>query len=130
MGERGQSAIEFIIVMGCVTFLFLGFLIAIRNNISDETERNKDLLLKEVALTVQNEIAIASTSIDGYYRNFSIPVQLIGYDYSARIQNGLIYLNTSDGQHGLALPVANSTGSLILGSNIIRKASGVVYLNQ
>jgi len=128
--KKGQSAIEFMILIGAVTFLFLSFLLAINQSISDANERNKDLLVKEIALTVQNEISIASKAIDGYQRNFSIPLVIVGNDYHINILSSLVFINTTDGKHSLALPVANVTGSVKKGSNIIKKLNSTVYLNQ
>ena len=129
--QKGQSAIEFVIIVGAVTFFFLAFLVALQQNLADERERNIDFTAKEVALTVQNEIDIASKATDGYSRSFDLPQRLLNSDYSINIvgQNS-VYLNTADGRHGLSLPVANVTGNVQKGTNLIEALNKTVYLNR
>jgi len=69
MNKKAQSAIEFVILVGVVVFFFLTFLFVIEGNIIDQVKDNKNLVTKEIALTVQNEINLASESSDGYYGN-------------------------------------------------------------
>src|SRR5437870_1213044 len=100
--KNGQSAIEFIIIVGAVTFFFLGFLFAIQSNLADQRYQDIDFTIKEIALNVQNEISVASTASDGYYRNFSIPPKIINLDYSISIiSNEMVYINTTDSTHAL-----------------------------
>lgn len=129
--QKGQSAIEFIIIIGAVTFFFLAFLMAIQQNLADERERNIDFSAKEIALTVQNEIDIASKATDGYYRTFKIPERLLNLEYDIDIvgQN-VVYIRTDDESHALSLPVANVTGNVQKGSNIIEALNKTVYLNR
>ncbi len=131
LAKRGQSAIEFIILIGAVTLFFLGFLLAIQHSLADEIERNIDFSAKEIALNVQNEISIASSAIDGYWRNFSIPLRLVNSKYQINIIDGsFVYIRTDDGRHALSLPVANVTGDLQKGGNTIEKVNSTVYLNR
>ena len=128
--KEGQSALEFIIIIGVVTFFFLGFAFVLQMNLADKNWENKNLITKEIALAVQNEIKLASESIDGYRREFQVPQNIAGIDYSINIISGLIYINSTDNQHALALPVANVTGNVQKGNNVIRRDSGMVYLNS
>ncbi len=128
--RKGQSAIEFIALVGAVSFFFLAFLFVLNMNLADKTWENRNLMTKEVALTVQNEIGAASKSIDGYRREFNIPLYVVDLDYDINITNGFVYIITVDGQHALALLVANTTGNIMKGENVIRKNNGMVFLNQ
>ena len=113
-----------------MTFFFLAFLIAIEKNLSDEHARNVDFMAKEIALTVQNEINIASKASDGYHRDFTIPLRLLNLDYDVDIiGQSSVYVRSNDGRHALSLPVANVTGNVQVGDNVIEKDNGVVYLN-
>ena len=129
--QRGQSAVEFVIIVGAVTFFFLAFLIALQQNLADERERNIDFLAKEIALTVQNEISIASKASDGYYREFTLPERLLNLEYEIDIYDqSSVYIRTDDETHALSLPVANVTGNVMKGSNFIRTLNRTAYLNQ
>ncbi len=127
--KKAQSAIEFVILVGTVTFFFITFLFAIQLNISERTKENKNLALQELALSVQDEINLAMESTDGYYREFEIPEKVINTDYDISASGGFVYLRTIDGKYGISFPVTNVTGEVKKGTNVIRKEGGIICLN-
>ena len=128
--NRGQSGIELIILVGFFAFFFLVFLLVIHQNTNDKRWENRNFFTQEIALQIQQEIALASESSSGYSRQFDLPLKISGVDYSADILEGnVIYVYTADGLHALSLPVANVTGSVVIGSNLIKNIDGSVYLN-
>jgi hypothetical protein len=129
MDFKGQSGIEFIILVGAVFFFFLAFLLVLQNNIADQTFENRDIITREIALTVQNEVALATGSVDGYYREFNLPTNILGSEYHATIVENFVFVNSTDGRHGLALTVANVTGEINIGANVIIRKGGEVILN-
>ena len=128
--KKAQSTAEFLILIGGVVFFFLVFLLAVQVNITDKTRENKNLVLQDIARSVQDEINLATDSSDGYYRNFTVPDKLINSDYQINVQEDFVYVRTTDNKYAIALPVANVTGDVQKGSNIIRKKNGKVFLNQ
>lgn len=129
MEKNGQSAIEFLILIGVVISFFLIFLFAIQGSISSKVIENTDLTLKEIALNVINEVNLASNSVDGYYREFEIPSKILGNEYEINITDGIVYIRTLDNERALSLPAVSVVGDVYIGKNIIRKEEGVVYLN-
>ncbi len=127
---RGQSAVEFTILVGFVLFFFAAFMYAVQSNIADKNFEKKRIEVNEVAFHVRDEINLAFGADDGYSRNFEIPVLIGGLDYSIEILDGLVYLNSTDGRHAISLPVGNVTGEVMKGNNLIRKSNGIVYLNE
>ena len=127
--KKGQSAIEFLILVGAVLFIFVLFLGIFQKNIGEKTIEKINYALIELALTVQNEIALASESSDGYSRTFEIPTNILGSEYDINISSGSVYARTRDGKHALALPVQNVTGDMNKTSNTIKKINGIIYLN-
>jgi len=130
MKSRGQSAIEFMILIGAILFFFMAFALAIQYNLLDKTNEKKDVLVREVALTVQDEINLAKESIDGYGREFKLPEKLLDDGYEVSIVAGAVYVVTYDEKHATAYPVADVFGQPLKGINTIRKAEGQVYLNS
>jgi hypothetical protein len=130
MRKRGQSAIEFLILTGAVLIFFLAFLGAIQYNIREKTQEKTRLEVREVALTLQNEISLARDAGDGYRRDFWIPTKISGLDYEVQIFGELLQVNMSDGRHAMALFVGNVTGQPDLGENSIENEGGEVLLNQ
>jgi hypothetical protein len=127
--KRGQSAIEFIILIGAMFFIFLTMLFVIQGNITDKTRENRDLVIRELGLTVQSEITLAAESSNGYYREFVLPPTLLGLEYDVRIIDDLVFLNTTNGRHAIAFSVVEVVGDAQVGLNVIEKNNGVVYLN-
>jgi len=129
MKQRGQSAIEFVILVGAVLFFFIAFLFAVNQNIADKTRENINLVLKEIALTVLDEINLAADSSEGYYREFEIPEKVINLDYDVNVTEGTIYARTVDGKYAISFPVTNVSGDLQKGLNVVRKEEGIICIN-
>jgi len=128
--KRSQSAIEFLILTGFLLFSFTILFVAIQGNMSDKLKERQELAVKSVAIAVQDEINLASQSMDGYSRQFKIPEEINGREYEINITEGMVYLRTVDGRYALALPVQNVTGNLVKETpNTITKEEGVVHLN-
>lgn len=129
MMKKAQSAVEFIILMGVVSMMFVIFVSIIQGNISDEVKDNRDTVLKEVALTVQNEISLAINAPDGYLREFTLPPNILGLDYEINLTGTSVFIRTLDSKHAIALPAQNVTDAVNPGVNIIRKINGTVSIN-
>ena len=129
MNKKLQSAIEFLILVGAVLFIFVLFLGLFQQNIGEKTKEKRNYVMTELALSVQNEISLASEASNGYQRQFQIPQNILGLDYEINITSGLVYVRTKDKEHSLALPVQNITGDLNITHNTIKKLNGIVYLN-
>ena len=127
--KKAQSAVELMILLGFVIFFFIVFVGVIQGRTSDKTYEKKDIIIKDVVKTVQEEITLASQSTDGYYRNFKIPEKIINDEYDITIVNGLVYARTADQRHAVAVFILNVTGEINKTLNTITKQEGVVYLN-
>ena len=126
---KSQSAVEFFILIGVLFFIFLIFLYLFQSDLAGKSDKRKDEMIRETALSIQNELSLASESSDGYSRTFEIPLTILGSNYEANITSGFVYVRTSDGSHAISLPVQNITGDLNITTNKIRKVNGAVYLN-
>ena len=105
-------------------------MLVIHQNTNDKRWENRNLFTQEVALQIQQEIALAAGSSSGYSRQFDLPLKISGVPYSAEIvENTVVYVHTDDGLHALSLPVANVIGAVIIGTNVIKNVGGAVYLN-
>ncbi|MFH1291255.1 MAG: hypothetical protein ABIH79_01735 [archaeon] len=127
--KKAQVSVEFIIILGTVFFFASIFLLVIQENMNDKTYQRENLLVKEIALIVQDEINLALQSGDGYLREFELPQKAGNIDYEANIESGIVYIKTIDNRHALTLPVANVVGDVNITMNIIKKIDGVIYLN-
>jgi hypothetical protein len=128
--KRSQSSIEFIILLAFLIFFFILFFLAIQGNVADSLRTSKTSQLKEIALTIQDEINLASKTSDGYSRRFEVQNKVGNEDYSITITGNMVYLKTSDNRDSIALPIQSITGNVVMGENIIRKENGKIYLNS
>jgi uncharacterized protein (UPF0333 family) len=127
--HKAQGSLEFLILLGVVLFIFTIFLIAIGGSMHDKTKEKINKRVNNVALIVQDEIQLASSSSNGYFRNFSLPEDISGLDYEINITGNLVYIRTTDGRYATSLNVMNVTGDVVKGGNTIKKENDIVYLN-
>ncbi len=97
-------------------------------------------LLNEVGEFVKNEINLAATVEDGYYREFTLPIRIAEREYiinleeygSTNIRRGL-YLEYTSINKSVYLPLPSiplTDGSkLSPGKNVIEKHDGSITLN-
>jgi len=125
---KSQASVEFLIITIGVLFFFTLIFIAIQNNIEDKNKEKEELVIKSLALSIQNEVSLARSSSNGYIRNFSIPENINGKEYNLAIINSRIYINTSN--IALSLIAGDVNGTVKKGENEIRKENEKVYLNK
>ena len=130
ISRRAQAAIEFLIVLGAVLFFMSIFILAIQKNHQDKIYLQQNIQVKEIALTVQNEINLALESSEGYSRQFNIPEKAGSLDYDIIIDSGIVHIKTTNNKHALTLPIAEVTGNINKTQNKIEKINGIILLNQ
>ena len=126
--KKSQTAIEFVILISFILFFFTVFFLAIQGNMSDKIREKQNLMVKDIALAVQDEINLALQSSDGYRREFKIPEKIGNQDYEINITEEMVYVRIDD-EYAMALPVTNITGDVRKGDNTIKKENGEIKLN-
>ena len=124
---KGQSSVEFLMIIAALTFAFTVLFVIIQGNINDADKKNEETIIKKIVEDTQDEINIALRASEGYEREFLLPLNVNGRDYTAEIVDNLIYIKTE--MAAIALPTSNITGVLQKGANRIIKKNGGVYLN-
>jgi len=127
--RRGQVAIEFIVLVGFMLVAFTIFFLALQENLSDKFSERQDKKVKEIAVTVKNEIDLAFHSSDGYRREFSLAPDVYGKDYNISVNESVVYVVTVDGKHAISFAVKEVTGNIQKPENVITKENGGVRLN-
>jgi hypothetical protein len=128
--KSAQSAIEFFILVGFAFFFFVSFVFLLEANITQKNSEKIDKDVREIALIVQDEIALAHSASDGYSRNFILPAGIMWANYTAQIISNSVYVVTDDGKHAISLGVFNVSGQPRQGTNTIRNVQRIVYLNS
>ena|SRR3989338_8093670 len=127
--KKGQSAIEFFILVAAAFFIFVGLVTSVYISIEQKNYEKRDIVIRDVASTLNDEINLAHSSTDGYFRRFDIPQDILGIDYNISINSNDIYIITEDDKHALSITTLNVTGQPQTGQNTIKKESGSVRLN-
>jgi len=130
MKNKGQSAVEFMILLSTMFFIFVSFISVVYTNLEQKNYEKKDIALKEIASSLQDEIQLAYEASDGYSREFELPETSLYDYYEIMIDGEVLYIVTHDNRHAMTLPVYNVIGQpLKTGTNKIMNDKGVLYLN-
>ena len=125
--KKSQGAIEFMIIIGAVLFFFVIFFTLINERVS-QSERDKEMTeIKNLALSVQDEINLATKSTDGYNREFYVPQTINLNEYYINMTDSRIYIKTEG--NAISYPIEKVEGQIKKGNNRIKKENGKVYLN-
>ncbi len=125
--KKAQTAIEFVVIFGMVLLFFIAFFAVIQSNIEEKNQEKKRIIAQNIGLGVQDEINLAAGSSEGYYREFYIPKNIIGYEYEISIEENFILISGDKLAMSFKIPLI--TGSIKKEINIIQKKEGIVYLN-
>lgn len=128
--RKSQSALEFVILIGVMLFLFTSLTLTFNRNLSQKTQEQRSLEIQNLASSIQNEIDLAASSSTGYQRTFKVPDKILNIEYNISIISNFLYLRTSDNKHAISLPIQNLSGQLQFGDNTLKKNVTGVFLNK
>ncbi len=126
---RGQTTVEFMILVAGVLFFFITALLIFQMQIGEKAVEQRRAAINGLASSVGEELRIAEQASDGYHRTFKVPEKLLNQDYEIMILDGNLFLRTSDGKESLSFYVSNVTGEIRKGQNSIVKENETIYLN-
>lgn len=126
---KAQSAIEFTILVGFVMVFFAIFFLVIQESLNKKHEEKLLMEMQEVGLTIQNEINLATESMEGYQRVFTLPEKVYGEEYTLLIDEELVFVKTKDNKHQVSYPVQQTQGNITLQQNTIIKQNGIIIIN-
>lgn len=95
--RKAQSAIEFVVLVSFMIFVFMGFLIITQNRIIETSNKNDFIYLSEINSLVKNEVLIASRAGYDFHREFDLPATINGKTYTIDIPNDGYEIVTSYG---------------------------------
>ena len=125
--KKSQTAIEFMFLVGVAFSIVMIFMVASKDQVKEINTEKEQILVKDLAFKVQNEINLAAVLDDGYSRNFEIPNKLETIDYAISTEGGILTISTANEDSVLFIPKVN--GSIQKGANSIRKENGILYIN-
>jgi len=87
--RKAQSSMEFVILTGFMVLAFLTFYIAIQSKMLEANRDNTENAVKQIENLVVNELKVAESVTDGYYREFDLPRRVNGMEYNVSIIAGV-----------------------------------------
>ncbi len=129
-GIKGQSSIEFLIIVSFMTLIFVSLFSLASGRLSEAKEGNSAQAAQDIALRVVNQIALVSEVSDGFASTFTIPQAVAGQTYTLDLIDGReVVVYYQNYEHVEFLPF-NVSGNVTFGQNTIAKKGGRVYLNS
>lgn len=127
---KSQSATEFIVLAAFMLLVIVGFVAVTSSKVIEANDEGNRKIAEDIANLAYREIETAKSVNDGYTRNFVMPQQVNGIDYTLSItDNRELSVNYLGNEYVKFLP-SNVTGNIIKGSNKISKSSGIISLNS
>ena len=131
--RKGQSSLEFLILIGFALILVAGLLVIFQDQVSSMSSAREDVVVDQMFNLVLSEFDFAMVSRPVYNRTFFLPRSLGGFDYNVSIiddvevvleYRGVEYVRfLEEGQYSI-------DGDFEKGRNILVKpSSGVLSLN-
>lgn len=124
---KAQVAMEFIMFIMIAFMIMIVFTAFAKESMIDLRKDEEGDALKDVVHSVKSEILIATGVEEGYKRNFEIPEQVRGINYTIEIAYG--YITAESRNHEYSIQIPPTVGVITKGENTIRKEGGVVFLN-
>lgn len=126
--KKAQFAMEFILLIGFMLMISVGFFAIVNYKMVEEEEKGKQQAVENIASLIDNEVKLAKSVNDGYKKTFNLPKKIDGNDYGVRIiGNRELIVNTSVYEYILFLP-ENVIGNVSTGLNEIKKIDNIVQL--
>lgn len=123
--RKAQMSMQFMAIISFLFIVFSAFLIGMAGRYKEIDESRDIILVKDLAFMIRGEISLAYRMHDGYNRNFTVPADLEGRNFSI-IQNGyvLVVRTRNNIEHSLYIP--SLVGNVTRGVNTIQKINNTV----
>jgi hypothetical protein len=110
MIKKAQISFEFIMIFTLVFTALTGFIYLINNQMQDISKKQEQLVMKNLADSIVNEVVLASSFNNNYMRRFKIPTHMFGQRYNISLQGEFVLINVLENdetrlEYLAALPV-------------------------
>ncbi|MFB6294174.1 MAG: hypothetical protein ABEI97_00280 [Candidatus Nanohaloarchaea archaeon] len=129
--SRGQSSLEFIVMLILVLLVFTSFVTLFSGKHVDALERERRRIALSVADRAAFELDLALVEGEGYSRTFELRESIGVQDYNITVNGTTVLLEYGDGDSVLSSTAAdNVTGSIDPGTNTVANDGGVITVTQ
>jgi len=116
---KAQTSIEFIVLISFILLVFAVFAPFLWEQQNKILSERKTLTAEKIALTIKKEVDMAVMFGSGYERNFTIPENILGSDYTIDIHGKVLVLDWKSGETNEILITNRTSGIPSPGKNKI-----------
>lgn len=128
--SRAQATVEFIILIGFLFLIFLGFAALLQSRFVQVSHDNTQARLQQVASIVITEADLAEGVGDGYSRVFEIPFTIGGLNYSLEIQDNKDLILAFQGDEYVYFLNKVVFGQVDKGRNLIKNTGSLINITN
>ncbi len=126
--NKSQIAMELLVLIGFLFLIAIGFIISAGiqlKNFQDEKTKNTFL---DFSNMLRLELQTASTVMDGYIRNITLPEKIDGIiEYQIDLKNSTIIIISNNFEESFT--ITNLEGNINKGKNTIKKINESIIIN-
>ncbi len=135
--KKAQTSMEFVILTGFMILAFLSFYIVIQAKLVEANRDQTDSAAKDIETVVINELKVAESVTDGYYREFQLPQNVNGVQYNISIIAGpgetpeiVTTYSGKERVYFITQSYVNESSTIGKGLNNISKVNGIILVQH
>ena len=135
--KKSQSTVEFVLLATFMLFVFLAFFIMVQEKMGIRNQEQTDEYSQQVMNVVVNEIKLAESVSDNYYKEFVLPNNINGFEYSVSVVPGVgdsseIVIRYPDNREKIYFleTYVNRNSTIGVGLNNISKNNGIIKIEK
>ena len=135
--RKAQTSMEFVILTGFMLLAFLIFYMIIQAKLVEANRDTTDRAAEQIETLIVNELKVAESVTDGYYRQFELPQRVNGVDYNVSVIPGVsntpeIVIKYYGKERVYFVPQGYISSSCTVGKglNNITKLNGIILIQK
>ncbi len=126
---KAQVSVEFLMLVILMVLIFSIYVPFLWRQQLEIEEENEYLVGEKIASSIKNEVETAVMFGSGYRRNFTLPEDIFGSDYTISIDNKILRIRWKNKGTEEYLIAHQISGSPKPGKNIILNQEGVIVFS-
>ncbi|MFP4116759.1 MAG: hypothetical protein ACLFTY_01960 [Candidatus Aenigmatarchaeota archaeon] len=131
--DKGQVSMEFMAYFGILLFMFVAFGPVVFNQTMKIRKRSVAIEAERLVTVLEKEVNTAVRFGDGYTRNFTLPGEISGQDYSLEVRDSshgkVLTVKWSEGVKNRQVIASKPEGEPKPGKNTMENSGGTIVLN-
>jgi hypothetical protein len=119
--NRGQSSVEFVAIVGVMFFVLMGTLLVIQDKMADAQRSRIYEASNSLGNLISSEVRLAESVKGDYSREFFIPFEIAGYNYSISLPASTEIVISMENIDYVVFLDRNVSGTIGKGRNVVTK---------